>query len=107
MPISAQEWRARTGVNNAGRVCRPVSSSASSGKWEGVTVGRGVCVPGPLLYKACTLVLLMLLLLAGISDHEPGGQINIGWDPELDLARSIILEFFFSQLHLFTLALCS
>ena len=80
MPISAQEWRARMGVNNAGRVRRPVSSSASSGKWEGVPVGHGVCVPGPLLYKACTLVLRMLLLLAGISDHEPGGQ-EIGWNP--------------------------
>ena len=91
MPCSAQEWRARTGLNNAGRVCRPVSSSASSGKWEGVTVGHGVCVPGPLLYKACTLVLLMLLLLAGISDHEPGGQ-KIGWNP---WTRSSSRAFFF------------
>ena len=93
MPISAQEWRVRTGMNNAGKGVwlssrktnhtHQYPTSGHTGKEtkleeapniHGVWLVAMVTLVIPLLYRVCTMMLMVLEVLLHVGLRGGGGS---------------------------------
>ena len=93
MPISAQEWRVRTGMNNAGKgawlsslktnhthLCPTSGRTGKDTKLEEAANIHEVWLVGmvtlviPLLYRVCTMMLMVLEVLLHVGLRGGGGS---------------------------------